>query len=723
MSSGRSHDDASQCVDGTTSDYCETLKERNPWLIVDLGSRYVVHEVIVWYRTYTAYTGYCSIKKRKLRWRVVQSRVGDSNNLTNPLCANYTDVKYECGNHVSKRCNEALVGRYVSVQVIDFQRLKLTEVQVIGFKYIDPTQCTYPGSFGCMAEAQCNLNVPNRVDYLTGYCHNGCNANYIGQYCDKEFKLTYTMKLVSQIHSVNVTISNPRVPNGNMDSGKGSIRVGYHILYRKVGDKDWIVGATEPPAKPGASIYVIASKRDIVISGLTANTQYEFTATAWKIDADLSSTLTEDTRKSYVYTLCHEPLVGPDVASLKQQRVADSPMYNVYVRHEPLARDQRRCDAPGTIYRIFIQSTTNDTWMNIGQSYNIPGLRPLTKYRLKIGIKHKGNANFVFGKIHEFLTGSAVTHLTAKNTSFGLNVTWKTPFQLRHLQFNFTGEYRLISQLACPKQKPSQKTKGCPFPTDINELELVELRSYANYEVTITPVSLNDESNMERESVAFNVTTKQSAPVGTPRPAEVRPQDVSLSTIKETTWASVRFYELSCESRKGNFTGFHYKLYEKNSGELVQENVTMDYEYVYIDGLKPFTTYLLSYTWTNEAGESQRSNSTEFKTDETTLLEVQMKINPVDRNEDNLDFTVDFTFDQIRGEVLNYALQCGETTGEGVKPKRPSRSYWNINVSSEHLPFNVYNLKPATWYGCRGSALSKKGWGPSTAYVYVLTDG
>ncbi|XP_074653486.1 uncharacterized protein LOC141907667 [Tubulanus polymorphus] len=225
---------------------------------------------------------------------------------------------------------------------------------------------------------------------------------------------------------------------------------------------------------------------------------------------------------------------------------------------------------------------------------------------------------------------------------------------------------------------------------------------------------------MERESVALNVTTKQSAPTGTPRPAEIRPQFVSLSTIKETTLAHVIFYEISCESRNGNFIGFHFKLYEKNSGELIRENVTTKNDY-YIEHLEPFTTYSLSYTWTNEAGESPQSDATEFKTDETTLLEVQMKINPVDRNEHNLDFTVDFTFEKIRGEVLNYALQCGETTGDGVKPKRPSRSYWSIDKDPKNLPFKVYNLKAATWYGCRGSALSKKGWGPSTSYVYVLT--
>ncbi|XP_074652422.1 uncharacterized protein LOC141906873 [Tubulanus polymorphus] len=361
--------------------------------------------------------------------------------------------------------------------------------------------------------------------------------------------------------------------------------------------------------------------------------------------------------------------------------------------------------------------------MNVGQNYKISGLKPLTKYRVKVGIKNKGNTNFVFGKIHEFLTGSAVTHLTAAYAPFGLNVTWKTPVQLRHLRYNFAGKYRLISRLACPKKRLTEKTKGCPFPTDINELELVELRSYAYYEVTITPVSLNGESKMERESVAFNVTTKQSAPTGTPRPGDVWPQDVGLSTIKETTWASVRFHDISCESRNGNFTGFHYKLYEKTSGQLVRENVTMVRSLYYIEHLKPFTIYLLSYTWTNEAGESPQSDTTEFKTDETTLLEVNMKINPVDRNEDKLDFTVDFTLNQIRGEVLSYALQCGETTGDGVKPKRPSRSYWSIDKDPNNLPFKVYNLKPATWYGCRGSALSKKGWGPSTPYVYVLTVG
>ncbi|XP_074653559.1 uncharacterized protein LOC141907720 [Tubulanus polymorphus] len=173
------------CFDGAVSGrYCETRREHNPWIIVDLGAKHVVQAVDLYYSTRYS-NGYCSSYRRGLKWSLLQSRVGDGNDLHNPICTNFTDVVYGCGNHVFKQCDESLIGRFVSVQIMAYERLKLAEIVVIGFKYIDPNECTYPGSIGCMTEAQCNINVPNRVDYLTGYCHGGCNANYIGKYCDK----------------------------------------------------------------------------------------------------------------------------------------------------------------------------------------------------------------------------------------------------------------------------------------------------------------------------------------------------------------------------------------------------------------------------------------------------------------------------------------------------------------------------------------------------------
>ncbi|XP_074652820.1 uncharacterized protein LOC141907144 [Tubulanus polymorphus] len=715
-SNGGYYNSQKHCLDGkiSGSQYCETREQINPWIIVDLGSKHVVQAVDLYYSTRSSSTS-CYNSQRRLKWRLLQSRVGNGNDVHNPLCTNFTDVGYGCGNHVLKRCDESLIGRYVSVQMMGRERLKLTEIAVIGFKYMDPTQCTYPGSFGCMAEAQCNLKVPNRVDYLTGYCHNGCNANYIGKYCDKEFKTRSVPSVVPQLHSAVVTVSYPYVAD-TIDSGKGRIRVGYRVLYRKVGDEDWIVAGTDPPPKPGDNQYVLTSLRNKVVTGLAENTVYEFVLALRKIEANLNSTLYGRTKQ--IHMLCYEPLVGPDIIKGVQRDAAEQ-TFSIFVNYYWLSDEQTRCNGPGTIYRIF--KLTKNKWQNIGQGSLIKNVKPYTKVRVKVGVQNKGNRGFVFGKIREFLTGSAVVNLTAKNiSSSSVNVTWTTPEQLRHLRFNFTGLYVLRRPLACPVSYQSEQgILFSPFPTKLHELRLIGLKSHAEYDVTISPIPL--DGSMQRGSATFNFTTMQSAPTAKPTAPSVSPHRVSTTHITNTTWCRVNFFHIPCQSRNGNFTGFRYKLYEKNSDALVWEEVVMESERVYIKDLKPFTDYSLSYTWTNEAGESPQSDATDFKTDETKLLEVQMKINPVDRNEDNLDFTADFTFEESRGIVLKYAVECGETTGDGVEPIRPTNSDWDIDASPENLPFKVYNLKPATWYGCLATALSKKGWGPTTAYVYILT--
>ncbi|XP_074652742.1 uncharacterized protein LOC141907071 [Tubulanus polymorphus] len=700
------------CTDGRASNtFCETRQEDNPWLLIDLGSKHVVHYVNIWQKRSIS----CHAK-----WNLIQSRVGDRKDVGNALCANYTRVG-RCTKKTEKRCDEALVGRYVSVQVLGYDRLRFSEIEVTGFKYIDPNECTYPGSFGCMADARCNLNVPNRVDYLTGYCHGGCSANYMGEFCNKEFVNTTGMEFVSRLNSIIVNVSGIQYTD-NVDSGNGRIRVGYRLLYKKWGAKDWIVASTEPPAEPGDDPNKVKPLRQKVVTGLEANTFYEFAVALRKIKANLNSTLLSGGKPTY--TLCHEPLVGPQVTGLRQDVSEDT--FIVQIERESLGPVQRRCSVPGTMYAVFLSSATKPTWENYGPVIRIRDLKPYTKYRLKVGIKNRGNANFVFGKIREFFTGSAVTQVTATNTSSGaVKIAWNVPEPLQNLRFKFTGRYRLRNFIACPQRRLDtyQKLRDrYPFPTKINELEVFGLKGHAVYEMTVKPVAL-DESILDREAVTINVTTAATAPEGTPDRPFVMPERLDLDTVKEKTLARVTFHDIPCDKKNGQFTGFHYKLYEKDTGELIQDNVTMREERFILSDLKPFTEYLLSYSWTSRAGESLQSETNQFKTDETILLRVQIKLELAERDgNSDTGFTVEFYHDAIvPGVLLKYALQCGETTSAGVEPGKPTLSYWDVDKSVKKLPIQVDDLKPVTWYGCRASARSKKGWGPASPYVYIQT--
>ncbi|XP_074662006.1 protein sidekick-2-like [Tubulanus polymorphus] len=407
---------------------------------------------------------------------------------------------------------------------------------------------------------------------------------------------------------------------------------------------------------------------------------------------------------------------------MSQERMVsnNSTKFRIFPTYQLLNSSQLRCnDTEGVAYELYYQlaDSADSEWKAFRASYP-PDMVPYTKYRMKVGAKNKGNAEYVSGESIEVVPGNGVTDLTAMNTSFGrVNVTWKIPNTLKHLKFEFHGRYRLRGRRNSPAIWAYQ-WQISPFPTNNTDMEFVELSPYSTYDVGILAVQLGEGAILRRQYVTTSILTMQSEPVGSPEPPVVIPEKVALKDFQETTYAGVTFSHIPRKNQNGIFGGFYYTLYEKSTGEVVRENITM-HTSISLKGLKPYTTYVVSYAWTNEAGKSEQSNNTEFTTDEAALLKINITLKQVSlKTRSGSHLLVEYDQQEGGGKVLKYAAQCGETTGENVQPLRSSKSSWNMKSfdADENI---VYDLKPSTWYGCQGAALSKKGWSRPSPYVYV----
>ncbi|XP_074662007.1 uncharacterized protein LOC141914655 [Tubulanus polymorphus] len=689
------------------NDRCATNLQVKPWIGINLGSKHVVRSVNIWFTREDP--KYCCWRNR--RWNI-EVRVGNSSTLgENPICKNLTRNPLR-GNWRSD-CDTPMVGRYITLQVTNPQLtiLDVLDIEAIGYKYIDIDMCKNPESFNCIERSRCNRNVPNNaVVYMTGFCPGGCNADRVGKFCEKPFKVDYWLSsYVKSRHQVSVLwheASITKIP----DSGRKRMSVAYVLFYRKLGTVDWI---TAP-----SSFRIEGRKILQNITGLETNTGYEVAVKLKKLEANLTSSLLS--RISTVYTGCDEPAVGPRISHLIQGVGAtSSKMYRLTPYYVGLDKDELNChNKYMASYSFFykLADSPDSEWTMFSTS-NPPDMEPYTRYRIRMGVKNEGNKRYVFGDSIEVIAGDGVSEISAMNTSSGrVNVTWKIPGPLKHLKFEFHGEYKFRQRIGCPAIHSGKGWQISPFPTNNTDMEFPELSPYSTYDVRILAVQLG-EGAIRRQYVTTRITTSQSDPVGSPKPPKVTPNKVPVTFFQKTTSAGVNFYNIPCNNRNGIFSGFHYKLYEKSTGEVVRENITMR-TFISLNGLKPYTTYVVSYAWTNEAGKSEQSNNTEFTTDEAARLKIHITLKQVSlKTRSGSHLSVEYHQQEGGGQVLKYAAQCGETTAENVQPLRSSKSSWNIKSSNKDKL--IYDLKPSTWYGCQGAAMSKKGWSRPSPYVYV----
>ncbi|XP_074661424.1 receptor-type tyrosine-protein phosphatase kappa-like [Tubulanus polymorphus] len=291
-----------KCTDGQMVgridyDLCHTRSDQNAWIRIDLGTQYVVHEVTLWDRTDATS---CDQPWKK-RSRNLEIRVGNeygtntSISTSNPICA-YQGPPL-CGTHKTLECSPGpIVGRYVTVQHKNIGRpeyLNLVEIEVIGFKYIAPGDCSKgSNSFGCMIECRCYNN--ESCDYLSGICQSGCSQNYIGKWCESEFKL-FSLLTESALTDNSVKVSWTAYSGSVVDSGRGTVSVQYQVVYRKISENTWT-------NRESAGVLTHHT-----ITGLTHNTEYKIAVRLQKlVNSQLISTAS---LTSTVLTLCAVP--GP----------------------------------------------------------------------------------------------------------------------------------------------------------------------------------------------------------------------------------------------------------------------------------------------------------------------------------------------------------------------------------------------------------------------------
>ncbi|XP_074661323.1 uncharacterized protein LOC141913986 [Tubulanus polymorphus] len=297
---------ASECTDGQTvtsggAELCHTNADQDAWIRIDLGTQYVVHEVTLWDRTDAAD---CDAEWKK-RARNMEIRVGNeygtSKNIStsNPICAYQGPAL--CGKHNTSACSAGpIVGQYVTVQhknISKVEYLALAEIEVIGFKYIAPGDCSKgSNSFGCMIECYPCYNNKS-CNYLSGICESGCSQNYIGKWCESELKLVSNLAK-SALTDNSVKVSWTAYSGSVVDSGRGTVSVQYQVVYRKISENTWT-------NQESAGVLTHHT-----ITGLTPNTEYKIAVRLQKVvNSQLVSTASLTSPVLTVQTLCAVP--GP----------------------------------------------------------------------------------------------------------------------------------------------------------------------------------------------------------------------------------------------------------------------------------------------------------------------------------------------------------------------------------------------------------------------------
>ncbi|XP_074661395.1 uncharacterized protein LOC141914037 isoform X2 [Tubulanus polymorphus] len=296
------HSPAIKCTDGQTvtsggREICHTNLDQDAWIRIDLGTQYVVHEVTLWDRTDATS---CDQPWKK-RARNLEIRVGNNPSIftSNQKCAYHGPAL--CGTHKTLACSPGpIVGRYVTVQhknISKAEYLNLAEIEVIGFKYIAPGDCSKgSNSFGCMIECRCNNNSES-CDYLSGICQSGCSQNYIGKWCESELKL-FSNLTKSALTDNSVNVSWTAYSGSVVDSGRGTVSVQYQVVYRKISENTWT-------NQESAGVLTHHT-----ITGLTPNTEYKIAVSLQKlVNSQLISTASQTSPILNIQTLCAVP--GP----------------------------------------------------------------------------------------------------------------------------------------------------------------------------------------------------------------------------------------------------------------------------------------------------------------------------------------------------------------------------------------------------------------------------
>ncbi|XP_061186216.1 fucolectin-like [Saccostrea echinata] len=111
---------ASKAVNGILTDFAHTDEEKTPWLRIDLGRNYKIHEIEV-----IARSNCCADQLHDLDIKVGKS-VHDMY-----LCGHYTGTPKVVGQRIAVWCPSDTVGRYVQIQIIMGWKNVLSAAEII----------------------------------------------------------------------------------------------------------------------------------------------------------------------------------------------------------------------------------------------------------------------------------------------------------------------------------------------------------------------------------------------------------------------------------------------------------------------------------------------------------------------------------------------------------------------------------------------------------------
>ncbi|XP_074661279.1 receptor-type tyrosine-protein phosphatase T-like [Tubulanus polymorphus] len=459
------HGTGDKCTDGQTdtgtggAEVCHTDEDQDAWMRIDLGAQYVVHEVTLWDRTdATGCTGNPEDAWKK-RARNLEIRVGNSPSIStsNQKCA-YQESPL-CGEHEKLSCSPGpIVGRYVTVHHKDIGKaeyLSLAEIEVIGFKYIAPGDCSKgSNSFGCMIECySCYNNSESNCNYLSGICKSGCSQNYIGKWCESGFKL-FSQLTKSALTDNSVKVSWTAYSGSVVDSGRGTVSVQHQVVYRKISDNIWTI-------QESAGILTHHT-----ITGLTPNTGYKIDVRLQKLEnGQLVSTASLTSPILTVQTLCADPLNGPKDVRVVSTAVENSNTWlqtaYLILAWTALTAAELQCDVTKAVYQVEYKQLGQIWTTTVAQptGHTLTGLEPYTDYEVRVGVKNDVTQKLVYTQTVSYQTATAAK-------CFGKSCTgWECHCSNTAMNVCPTKGQNINGALTCPNPNTAcESTIKTPYP-------------------------------------------------------------------------------------------------------------------------------------------------------------------------------------------------------------------------------------------------------------------
>ncbi|XP_074661105.1 receptor-type tyrosine-protein phosphatase kappa-like [Tubulanus polymorphus] len=567
-----------------------------------------------------------------------------------------------------------------------------------------------------MLDCRCDGNAI--CDYLSGTCSTGCLPNYIGHSCEQEFKWTSPSTPTTTSTENSITINWPAYSGSVVDSGRGNITVYYDVWY--------IVESKKGDGIPPWFHVGVTSQTQAQLTGLTQNTNYTVAVYLHKYQGDSMVSKSSLLVKlvSNAKTTCGEPAKGPTGLKLESTQLqGDSRPLSQYTKAKAevswhgLTADEFRCKADSAWYQVEYKKKDEEIWMKLNAGTGIPsatitGLTPYTRYIIRVGVRNKSGATYKYSDEIEITTATGVPgpvrdlETTVKSDT-SLTVNWSPPTTLNGEISKYKVWYRQLKYKACSKTVADQFHQKPE--TSLLTKTITGLIPFSEYEITVQPFT-SASTGSEKNKECITASTEPAAPVGTPAKATV-------STEHMTTRATVRFPRFTCKNMNGKFTGFNYEV-RKTSDHTIVDSKTAHQYWSAITGLTPYTDYYLKYKWGNSIGETEFSQKTIFKTDES----VPQVAKPIAQSAstDSLIFAWQPKQPPF-AKITGYHVRCGNATGNRTASGEQHRIFYRQSFRPPHYQVILKNLRASSWYWCRVAANGKKGWSGYSRMVYFYT--